>query len=44
MERDHWEGLGVDGRIILRFIFRMWDAGEFIGLSWLMIEGGGGQL
>ena len=24
-ERDHWGGLGVDGRIILRWIFRKWD-------------------
>jgi len=26
-ERDHLEGPGVDGRIILRWIFRMWDVG-----------------
>jgi hypothetical protein len=24
-ERDHWEDPGVDGRIILRIIFRKWD-------------------
>jgi len=24
-ERNHLEGLGVDGRIILRWIFRKWD-------------------
>ena len=24
-ERDHLEGPGVDGRIILRWIFRKWD-------------------
>jgi hypothetical protein len=26
-ERDHWGDPGVDGRIILRRIFREWDVG-----------------
>jgi hypothetical protein len=26
-ERDNWEYPGVDGRIILRWIFRKWDVG-----------------
>jgi len=25
MEREHLENLGVDGRIILKFIFKIWD-------------------
>ena len=35
---------GVDGRIILRWIFRKWDVGEWTGPSWLRIEKGGGHL
>jgi hypothetical protein len=26
-ETDHWGDPGVDGRIILRWIFRKWDVG-----------------
>ena len=28
----------LDGRIILRWIFRKWDVGAWNGLSWLRIE------
>jgi hypothetical protein len=28
-ERDHWRDPVVDGRIILRQIFRKWDVGVF---------------
>jgi hypothetical protein len=38
------ERLGVDGRIILRWIFRMWDVGVWTGLGWLRIATGGGSL
>jgi hypothetical protein len=34
----------VDGRIILRWIFRKWDVGLCTGFSWLGIDTGGGQL
>jgi hypothetical protein len=33
-----------DGRIILRWIFRKWDVGAWIGSIWLSIETGGGLL
>jgi hypothetical protein len=29
---------GIDGRIILRWIFRMWDVGVGTGSSWLRIR------
>jgi hypothetical protein len=44
MERDHWRDPGVDGRIILRWIFKEYDVGIWTGLSWLRIETGGGHL
>jgi hypothetical protein len=34
-EGDHWLDPDVDGRIILRCIFRKWIVGVWTGLSWL---------
>jgi hypothetical protein len=31
----------VDGRILLRWIFRRWDVGVWTGCSWLRIRIGG---
>ena len=42
--RGHWEDPGVDGVIILRWIFRTWVVGVWTGSSWLRIGTGGGQL
>jgi len=35
---------GVDGCIILGWIFRKWDGVAWVGLMWLRIGTGGGQL
>jgi hypothetical protein len=43
-ERAHWGDPGVDGRIILRWIFRKWAVGKWTGMSWLRIEISGGHL
>jgi hypothetical protein len=44
MEEDHWRDQGIDGKIILRWIFRKWDAQVWTGLSWLRIGTVGGHL
>ena len=38
------EDPGVDGRIILRWIFRKWDVGAWTGLIWLRMGRGGENL
>jgi hypothetical protein len=43
-ERDHWGNPGLDGRIILRRIYRKWDVRVRTRLSWLTIETGGEHL
>ena len=43
-EREHFGYPGVDGRIILRWIFIKWDVGSWTGLIWLRIGTGGGHL
>jgi hypothetical protein len=43
-ERNHLEDLGVDGRIILRYIFRQWDVRAWSGSIWLRIGTDGGHL
>jgi hypothetical protein len=42
-ERDHLEDPDVDGRIILRWIFRKWDVGAWTGSIWFRIGTGGGE-
>jgi len=43
-ERNHLEDPGVDGRIILRWIFRKWNVGLWTGSIWFRIGTGGGHL
>jgi len=43
-EEDHLGDPGLDGRIILRWIFRKWDMDVWTGSIWLRIETGGGHL
>jgi len=43
-EKDHLEAPGVDGKVILRWIFRKWDGEAWTRLSWLRIGTGGGHL
>jgi len=42
-ERAHLGDPDVDGRIILRWIFRKWDVGVWTGSSWLRVGTGGGH-
>jgi len=37
-ERDHLKDPDIDGRIILRWIFRKWNVEVWTGLSWLRIR------
>ena len=41
-EKDYLEDSGVDGRVILRCIFKKWDVGVWTSLIWLRIGTGGG--
>ena len=42
-ERDHSEYTGVDGRMILRWIFRKWDEEAWTGSIWLRVRTGSGH-
>jgi hypothetical protein len=41
-ERERFEGMGVDVRIILKWIFKKWNGEAWIGLFWLRIGTDGG--
>jgi hypothetical protein len=40
-ERDHLGDPGVDGKIILRWIFNKWNVEALTGLIWFRIRTGG---
>jgi hypothetical protein len=44
LERDHLEDPEVEGKNIIRWIFRKWDVGAWTGLNWLRIGTGSGHL
>ena len=39
--KSHWGDTDVDGRVILRWIFRKWEGVVGTGWSWLRIGTGG---
>jgi hypothetical protein len=43
-ERGHWGDPDIDGKIILRWIFRKLEGVVGTGWSWLRIGSGGGHL
>jgi hypothetical protein len=40
--RGHLENLGVDGSVVLKWIFKKWVWGDMAGLSLIGISTGGG--
>jgi hypothetical protein len=41
---NHLEDPGIDGRIILRCVFRKWDVGAWTGFNWLRMGTSGKHL
>jgi hypothetical protein len=43
-EGDHLESLGIDGRIILKYVLKEYGWEVWTGFTWPMIGSGGGLL
>ena len=43
-ERDHLEGPDIDGKTILKWIFKKWNEGAWTGMIWLKTGTGVGLL
>jgi hypothetical protein len=34
-ERDHFQDTGLDGRVVIKWMFKKWDGGSWTALIWL---------